>query len=282
MSIEILLTYGFLLLGVLAIWLKPKGFKRIPLWLLLTAVAFIFAIIFNRASLVSLIYSIVFGCCVYYYYKKETYILFITLLILAIPLLLHLPFLEFNNYKFLDQIRLTENASPYSLYFNFDKTLVGIFIVALSYKAVKINPKQLFKLLVINLVVMSILFLGLAIVLGYSKFEPKWPSFTLVWILVNLFSTCLAEEAIFRKLIQQHIYDSISGKYTAILSISIASILFGLVHYNGGILYVLLATIAGLFYGYIYYKTKRIESSMLLHVAFNLIHILLFTYPSIS
>jgi len=282
MSIEILLTYGFLLLGVLAIWLKPKGFKRIPLWLLLTAVAFIFAIIFNRASVVSLIYSIVFGCCVYYYYKKETYILFITLLILAIPLLLHLPFLEFNNYKFLDQIRLTENASPYSLYFNFDKTLVGIFIVTWGYKAMKINPKQLFKLLVINLLAMSFLFLGLATILGYSQFEPKLPGFTVVWILVNLFSTCLAEEAIFRKLIQQKLQDTLSGKYANIISVIIASLLFGLAHYNGGITYIILASIAGLFYGYMYFKTKRIESSMLLHVSFNLIHLLLFTYPSIS
>ena len=173
MSTEVLITYGFLLLGVIAIWLKPKGFKRLPLWLIFTTVAFIFAIIFNRASVVSLIYSFVFGCCVYYYYQKQSYILFVALLILAIPLLLHLPFLEFNNYKFLDQIRLTENASPYSLYFNFDKTLMGIFIVALSYKAVKINPKQLFKLLVINLFVMTFLFLGLATILGYSKFEPK-------------------------------------------------------------------------------------------------------------
>ena len=282
MSAEILITYGTLLLGVLAIWLKPKGFNRLPLWLLFTAVAFIFAILFNRASLVSLIYSIIFGYCVYFYYKKQTYMLFIALLILAVPLLLHLPFLEFNNYKFLDQITLTENASPYSLYFNFDKTLVGIFIIALSYKDIKINFKQLFKLLVINILVMSVFFLGLGTILGYSQFEPKLPDFTFVWILVNLFSTCLAEEAIFRKLLQQKLQDTLSGKYANIMSISIASVVFGLAHFNGGVTYIILASIAGLFYGYMYYKTKRIESSMLLHVSFNLIHLLLFTYPSIK
>jgi membrane protease YdiL (CAAX protease family) len=282
MSTEIILTYGFLLLGVIAIWIKHKRFKKLPLWLLFTAVAFVFAICYNRASFISLIYSSVFGFSVYAYYQKKSVFLFIMLLILAAPLLLHLPFVAFNNYRFLDHITLTENASPYSLYFNFDKTLVGVFIIALGYNSTKLNVKRLLKLLIINLIVMSILFLGLATLLGYSKFEPKLPTFTFVWILVNLFSTCLAEEAIFRKLIQQHLYESIPGKYAAIISIAIASLLFGIAHYNGGILYIILATIAGLFYGYIYYKTKRIESSMLLHVSFNLIHLLLFTYPSIS
>jgi membrane protease YdiL (CAAX protease family) len=133
------------------------------------------------------------------------------ILILAVPLIMHLPFVEFNNYRFLDHITLTENASPYSLYFNFDKTLVGVFIIALGYNSTKLNVKRLLKLLIINLIVMSILFLGLATLLGYSKLEPKLPTFTFVWILLNLFSTCLAEEAIFRKLIQQHLYESIPG-----------------------------------------------------------------------
>ena len=105
---------------------------------------------------------------------------------------------------------------------------------------------------------------------------------TPIWILVNLFFTCLAEEAIFRRLIQQRIYDPVSGKYALLVSLLVASLAFGLAHYNGGVLYILLASVAGLFYGYIYYITKIIESAMFLYVLFNLTHLLLFTYPSLA
>ncbi len=129
---------------------------------------------------------------------------------------------------------------------------------------------------------MGLIFFVLATALGYSQFEPKLPYFTPVWILVNLFFTCMAEEALFRRLIQQKIHDSLSGKYAGAISIFIAAALFGLAHFKGGAIYISLATLAGLFYGYIYYKSKRIVSAILLHFSFNLIHLLLFTYPTLK
>jgi membrane protease YdiL (CAAX protease family) len=56
------------------------------------------------------------------------------------------------------------------------------------------------------------------------------------------------------------------------LPIAISSLLFGLEHYEGGLTYILLAAIAGLFYGYTYWNTKKIETSILLHFVFNLTH----------
>jgi membrane protease YdiL (CAAX protease family) len=45
--------------------------------------------------------------------------------------------------------------------------------------------------------------------------------------------------------------------------------------------YVALSTIAGLFYGFAYWKTKRIEASMLVHFGTNAIHFFAFSYPAL-
>lgn len=282
MDISIIATYGFLLLAVLSIWLPFKLFNKIPFWLFFTTTSFILAIIFQRASLLSLIYTTVLGFTAYYYYQKKTLILFFSVLVLSIPLLLHFSVLDFNNYRYLHNVTLTSVSKPYTLYFNLDKTLAGIFIIAFSFQPKKLEFIPFIKLLAMSLLLMVLVFFVLAIILGYSKFEPKLPYFTPIWILANLFFTCMAEEAIFRRLIQQKIFDSLTGKYTSIISISIASVAFGLAHFNGGIIYVMLASLAGMFYGYIYYKSKRIESSILLHFLFNLTHFLLFTYPALK
>jgi len=283
MDINVLFTYGFLLMGVISIWCNIKLFKRIPLWLFFTILSFVLALIFERASIISVIYTIVLGIVTYYYYQKKKILLFFFILLLSIPLMLHLSFTGFKNYRYLHNIMLSPNSVPYSLYFNLDKTVIGIFIIALGFQCKKIAFPDILKQLGIHLSIMVLVFFVLATVLGYSKFEPKFPEFTFVWMLVNLFFTCLAEEAIFRRLIQQKIQDSLpTNKYAPIISIGIASVLFGLAHFNGGIMYILLASVAGMFYGYIYHKTKRIESSMLLHFSFNLIHLLLFTYPALQ
>lgn len=282
MDITILLTYGFLLLSVISIWSGYKVFYKFPLWLIFLILSFGGAFLLERASVVSVVYTTILGFVIYYYYQKKSFILFFLVLILSIPLMLHFSILGFDNYKYLDTIVLTPSSSPYSLYFNLDKTAIGIFIIACSYQVTKVNFLSIAKHIVISLGMMAILFFVLATVLGYSKFEPKLPYFTPIWILVNLFFTCLAEEAIFRRLIQQKIYDSLPTKYALGVSLSVASLAFGLAHFNGGILYIILATIAGVFYGYIYHKTKRVESAMLLHMLFNLTHLLLFTYPSLA
>jgi len=282
MDISIIATYGFLLLGVLAVWFPVKLFNKLPLWLVFITISFFLAIIFERASLLSLAYACILGFSTYHYYKEKKALLFFIVLRLAIPLLLHFSFLEFNNYKFLDKVSLSNDALTYSLYFNLDKTLVGIFIIAFGFRDKRIRAFPIVKVMGINYLLMVSVFFALAIVLGFIRFDPKWPSFTPVWILVNLCFTSMAEEAFFRKFIQQKIYDSVRSKYAGSISIILASVVFGLAHFKGGIVYVILVSLAGVFYGYVYYKTQRIESSIVLHFMFNLTHLLLFTYPGLK
>lgn len=277
----ILLTYGSLLAGVIAIWLNINLFGKIPLWLALAGLSIVLGVVFERAGLLSLSYVMLFGVVTYFHSKKNDLLFFLFTLILSIPLLLHVPFLGFNNYKYLDNIVISDGASPYSLYFNLDKTIAGLLILGFGFNVEAIDIPSMLKKVVINLLVMCLVFLVLTNLLGYVHFEPKIPYFTPIWILTNLFFTCIAEETIFRKLLQQKLYNTLSTTYRSSISILLASVVFGLVHFKGGSIYVIMATLAGLFYGYVYDRTKRIESSILLHFGFNLVHFLFFTYPAL-
>ena len=64
--------------------------------------------------------------------------------------------------------------------------------------------------------------------------------------------------------------------------LSVAAGLFGLVHAGGGPTYVVLATLAGVGYGWVFLRTGRIEASILTHFALNAVHFLGFTYPALA
>ena len=113
----------------------------------------------------------------------------------------------------------------------------------------------------------------------YVAWDPKIPSILPLWILCNLFVTCIAEETLFRGVIQSSLERLFKHFWIAI---ALASVLFGLAHYRGGCAYVLLASLAGVFYGIAYYRTRSLLASTFLHFTLNLTHLLLFTYPALK
>ena len=190
----------------------------------------------------------------------------------------------FQSLLIIDQAILSEGATPYSLYFNFDKTLVGLFILGLWYTrpAHQLSWSATSVKLLFYLPLLIATIVGLAYLFAYINFAPKIIDDLFFWLWANLLFTCMAEEALFRGLIQEQISQRLShhptGKWFAII---IAALLFGLAHIGGGSLYVVLAIVAGLGYGYIYAITGRIEASIIAHFSLNLVHILLFTYPAL-
>ncbi|WP_087852964.1 CPBP family intramembrane glutamic endopeptidase [Photobacterium andalusiense] len=60
------------------------------------------------------------------------------------------------------------------------------------------------------------------------------------------------------------------------IAITIASVLFGLAHFSGDPLFIIIATLAGILYGLSYYWTRKITIAIVIHFAFNLVF---FTYP---
>ena len=204
------------------------------------------------------------------------------LLIVALLLGLHaLP--GFNNFLTLDHVVLSPGAEPYTLYLNFDKTIVGICILGICSGPLLKSGADWGRALrhaVPLIVISTALVAGLALAVGYLTWQPKWTSLFWIWALSNLFFTCLSEEALFRGFIQRQLSLALAGKsFGPWVAIGVSASLFGIAHFGGGLSYVALATAAGVGYGIVYHRTKSIEMSMLAHFALNATHFLLFTYP---
>lgn len=208
----------------------------------------------------------------------------VAILALAAGLMFHrLP--GFNNPRVIAAVRLSADAIPYTLYLNFDKTLLGLFV--LGWGHARISRREEWRAMLAAAapwaagLVAAILMLSLAA--GYVRFDPKLPAVTGLWLAVNLGFTCLAEEALFRGLVQEQLQQAwAQWRVGPALALGVAAVLFGLAHAAGGAAYVALATVAGLGYGWIYQRTRRIEASLLTHFGLNAVHFFCFTYPALQ
>jgi membrane protease YdiL (CAAX protease family) len=205
-------------------------------------------------------------------------------LAVAAALMLHrLP--GFANPRVIDAVRFTPDVVPFTLYLNFDKTLIGLLLFALVLPHVTSGRE--WRAVLAATLPRAALVLGVvltaSLALGYVRWAPKWPAETPLFLGVNLLFTCTAEEALFRGLIQRELRRLWSGRRGgAWAALGVAAILFGLAHVAGGWTYVALATVAGAGYGWIYERTQRVEAGVLAHFALNAAHFLLFTYPALA
>ncbi len=189
------------------------------------------------------------------------------------------------NVKIIDHQILSYKSKPFTLYFNLDKPLLGLFILFFSNKLIQ-NLKQL-KCALLPIVSTAIIgfciILGLAFILQYIRLDIKFNSIFYLWAIDNLFFTVVAEEALCRGFVLYYldIYCK-RYQYGSYISLLVVSLFFGILHYTGGWKYVLLATVAGIVYGRVYQKTNRIESSIITHFLLNVLHFLFFTYPALT
>lgn len=192
----------------------------------------------------------------------------------------------FSNWLIIQRVYLSPDAMPFNLFLNFDKPLIGLFILGFGHIILLKTFSEWLEMFknTIPIAIIGILSISiLSTLFGFVKFDLKFNALFTLWVLSNLFFTCIAEEALFRGLIQNSLSHALKsrrcGDYYAI---SIASILFGIMHYNGGLLYIVLTAIAGAFYGIAYLKTRRIESAILTHCLLNVAHFIGFTYPALA
>ena len=181
---------------------------------------------------------------------------------------------------------LSPGATPYGISVGFPKVATGIIILGL------INPllvrswselgRVLSRALPVYLITATI---GMVVVIamGYSGFSPKWTTLFLWFLPVNLFFTCMSEEAFFRGFVQHELSRVGSNRALASgIALTVAAALFGVVHFGGGVQYILAATVAGIGYGWAFLRTGRIEAAMAVHFGVNATHFLLFTYPRLA
>lgn len=276
------LTYTVFIISILSLWIPVK--TKIKPWKLIFAISLILAYISHIANPIAILSILVFYTLVSWYRKSSSkwkYILWVLVFALGLTLELHLiP--GFKNLLIWDKIKFTPDATPFTLYLNFDKASVGLMILGLTLNLASTGHqwKALLKHVVFKLPIVIFIILILTIAFGYTKFEPKFPHGLWIWAISNLLFACLAEEGFFRGFFQESL-SQLKYKYSDYTAILIPAVFFGLIHYPGGIKYVILATVAGVLYGWVYKVTKRIEASMLVHFLLNLTHILFFTYPAL-
>ena len=192
----------------------------------------------------------------------------------------------FNRVELVAPMVLSTDAAPYSIAVGFPKVVTGIVILGLINPLLVRSWSELTRVLVRALPIYAITAaVGMAVVvlMGYSSFAPKWTSVFLLFAPINLFFTCLAEEAFFRGFIQ-HELANIGARRALAAGIALvaAAALFGLAHFAGGLNYVIAAAVAGLGYGWAFMRDRRIEAAMLVHFGVNATHFLLFVYPRLA
>ncbi len=113
----------------------------------------------------------------------------------------------------------------------------------------------------------------LGLLLGFLHFHRSWPQPWLppaAWTFTFIF-VALPEELFFRGLVQ-NLLERRLGRYGALF---VAAVLFGLSHFNKGARfnwrYVLLAAIAGVFYGRAWREKRRLFASSVTHASVDTI-----------
>ncbi|WP_378956470.1 CPBP family intramembrane glutamic endopeptidase [Pelosinus sp. sgz500959] len=281
------LCYSFLYIAVLFLWIPYK--KRIPVWSIAFIIACFFALMSNQIESYAVFTIIIIGYALHYREKKYAHpagrmIAGIIVLFWAYGLGAHvIPY--FHNLKVLSNVYISQDGTPFTLYLNFDKTIVGLFILGLTQRLLS-NKEEwiaMFKQTIPKTVLFIFILVFLALIAGEVHFDPKLPECLPIWLITNLLFVCVAEEGFFRGFIQKNLAELFRNfAWGNLIALIIASLLFGFAHYAGGIAYSIWGTIAGLGYGWIYQKTNRIESSILAHFSLNIVHFLLFTYPAIA
>jgi membrane protease YdiL (CAAX protease family) len=281
------LCYGFLYLTVLLLWAPGKN--KLPLWAITLFIAIILGFASQQLSAIAIIPIVLLGFAAYYSQaaRPSDFVRFfasIFLLLLGLGLSTHqIP--GFNSLNIINHVYFTKDAIPFTLNLSLDKTLIGIFILGFSHELIKSKQEWIVmvKQTALRAVLIVFLVMILAVILGFVRFETKFPHSFWIWAVTNFLFVCTAEEAFFRGFIQKNLVLWMKKRrYGHYLAIGIAAVIFGLAHSAGGIKYMFLVTMAGVGFGWIYDRTKRIEASILTHFSLNIMHFLFFTYPALA
>ena len=277
-------------LAVLLLWLKSSEqpiLKR--LWLIAFCVAIGMAFYLKKLELIALTCIIIFGIVALAMSSRRLGLnlrLISGVVFVIISLLLGLHLVPgFNPDRILHNEILSADALPYTLYLNIDKAVVGIFILGFFYQKTShsLSWKQSGRVLLLVLPVTILVVVSLSLLTGYVRLDLKIINKLWLWIWLNLFFTCMTEEAFFRGFLQHQLNRYLEQRnYSKWIAPIVVALLFGLAHFSGGVLYIVIATAAGLGYGIIYMRTGRIETSIIAHFILNLTHVLLFTYPALK
>jgi len=172
---------------------------------------------------------------------------------------------------------LSPHAADYHLYGNLDKAYAGLYLFGL---VVQREPPAREGRYLAPIIPLLLLAMAVAWVGGLTQLEPRWSKAFLLWAPANLLLTVLPEEVLFRMLLQDRLEACLrGGPWGGVAALALAAALFGLAHLQGGWVYGVSATLAGLGYGCAYRYRRNPWHPVMAHFGLNALHFLAFVYP---
>jgi membrane protease YdiL (CAAX protease family) len=289
-SVALVTTYGLLALAFCAVWFPAvtlRSGRAVAPWVCLLVLACASGAVTGLAAWTGILAIAALGALAYCAKQAEGRVLKPVLLIATVCMVLALSlhrFPGFVNPPLVTDLVLSAMSAPLTHRLNFDKASAGLILFALfctqarSREQWRAVGRHYWIILGVPLLVLSI-----GMLIGYVAVDVKLLAYTPVFLVLNLLFTCVTEEAFFRGFIQQRLGSAMghwpAGPYVAM---GVAAVLFGLAHAGGGPMLILVATLAGLGYGYAYLRSQRIETAILTHLALNGLHFIAFTYPHVG
>jgi uncharacterized protein len=203
-------------------------------------------------------------------------------IVVAIALTLHwLP--GFHNPRVIGPVRFTPDAVPFTMYLNFDKPLVGFWLLwVLPWLRPAVPCARSWRVGLVAALATSAVCLAFALALGMVGWAPKWPTLGWLWLLNNALLVTFAEEALFRGYLQgglERLLAPVRGGGT--LALGLAALAFGVAHLPGGWQWAVVGTVSGIGYG-LAFRHGGLRAAVLAHLGLNLTHFALFTYPMLQ
>lgn len=193
----------------------------------------------------------------------------------------------FANPRVLDGVRLSADAAPYTKYLNLDKGIAGLLLIAMHAQGRAIRTVTLGSWWRIagGIAMLAAVVMPLTMAAGYARWDVKLPEWWPLWLFSMVFFTALPEEAFFRHVVQGGLHTWLgpaAQRGSHWMPVAVSGVLFGLSHVAGGGTYVLLATVAGLGYAWLYAISGSLLVAVIAHTALNLLHLVFFTYPALQ
>ncbi|WP_020406830.1 CPBP family intramembrane glutamic endopeptidase [Hahella ganghwensis] len=173
----------------------------------------------------------------------------------------------------------TGSGIEFQLHINTAKTICGYLILIWFLQSASKFRLSLHSAFTLSVCSAVLVILSLAAINGVA-FLPKLPGGIILFAIVNLFTTVVAEEAFFRLLIQKKVSELFQREMTGtVVSILVASTIFAFAHVPKPSLAFLTFFIAGAVYATVYRVTNRFSMALVCHFTVNIIHFSLFEYP---
>lgn len=188
------------------------------------------------------------------------------------------------NWQVVKAFQFSYKAIPYGVSLSIPSFLTALFFLWFSNASLmnEGNWEETIKKSLIIALLGAIVWSAAAYYMGVVTIDIKPTNFYFLWGFHYLFFVCAAQEVIFRGMIQNFLMLRLQiiqgGKW---LALGLAAVIFSLLYYQAGWIQMGLAIILGLFSGYAYLRTRKIEASILVHFFISSTHFLLLSYPAL-